>query len=378
MVRNAPNFIKKYLCVPASALILIAGLAGCSAKKQEPVFLSLPYPPHEPKIAYVDSYTGEKDFASKSAFSKMLGDATEKPLVRPNGVVVFQERIFATQLGVAEIMIIDPVKRKISYISDTEKFVLRLPGGIAADADGNIYVTDMKGKQVVVFNQDGVALTAISGDFVNPVGIGINNTLKRIYVADSKAHKVLVFALSGEKLFEFGKRGSEAGEFNYPVALTLDKKNGDIYVVDSQNQRIQVFNQEGTFIRKFGSAGDAVGFFSQPRAIALDSEGQVYVVDARLNNFQVLDNTGLVSGARYGTGGENPGQFRDPSAIFIDDKDRIYIVDSLNGRIAVYQSMNEAWKKDHPEEYEKHLQERAALVKAVDDARNKSKKPGGK
>ncbi len=83
----------------------------------------------------------------------------------------------------------------------------------------------------------------------------------RIYVADSKNNRIVVFDRSGRYLRQFGGFGIakppagtkvtwKPGQLNYPTGVATDT-NGDVYVADFNNDSISVFDDEGTFLRRF-------------------------------------------------------------------------------------------------------------------------------
>src|SRR5581483_4574254 len=167
-----------------------------------------------------------------------------------------------------------------------------------------------------------------------PVGIAVNNELKRVYIADTRKHKIFAFDFEGNFLFEFGKRGVGDGEFNFPANLFVDS-SGKIYVTD-MNFRVQIFDPAGKFVSKFGSVGTGFGQFSLPKGIGVDSQGHIYVVDSRFNNVQIFDQDGKLL-LFFGEFGSSPGQLWLPAGLTIDPQDRIYVADQYNHRIDIYQ-----------------------------------------
>jgi DNA-binding beta-propeller fold protein YncE len=164
----------------------------------------------------------------------------------------------------------------------------------------------------------------------------------RIYVVDiggvqSENHRVRVFdALSGEHLFDFGRRGKEPGEFNLPRDIAIGK-GGQLYVVDGGNFRVQVFGHDGTYRNAFGTVGRQTGNFARPKEIATDRDGNVYVADAAFGNFQVFSADGdmlMFIGTRAEVDG--PARYMLPSGIFVDEDGRVYFVDQWFRKIDVY------------------------------------------
>lgn len=342
-----------------ATMLLCRCTAGPNPNDEEikPVW---PLPPEQPRIAYLGSYKGESTFYQQTSFETFLFGEREKSgfidMQKPYGVAAYGDTIYVVDSQTRTVFILDTSEKKVSFLGVEEQIRLVVPIGIAIDADGNIYVSDVSLKQVLVYDSRGKLRMAIGNKdvFQNPTGLAIDNRLQKLYVVDTKAHAIHVYSTKGKPLFTFGKNGIENGEFHYPSNVAVDPRNGNIYVVDTMNFRVQVFNSEGKFIRKFGRIGLTFGCFSRPRGIAIDSEGHAYVVDANFGNFQIFDEQGNLL-LFVGKGGYGPGEFYLPAGAYIDDQDRLYVVDSWNCRLQVFQYLSEKWKKEHPDEYDKYL-----------------------
>jgi hypothetical protein len=139
------------------------------------------------------------------------------------------------------------------------------PHGIHVDGDGNVWVTDARGK-------------------------------------DGKGHQVFKFSPEGKVLLTLGKAGvTGAGPdtFNQPSDVAVGA-NGDIFVADghgpggSTNNRIVKFDKNGKFLKTWGSRGTAPGQFNTVHSIATDAAGNVYVGDRGNKRVQVFDNNGTL------------------------------------------------------------------------------------
>ena len=175
----------------------------------------------------------------------------------------------------------------------------------------------------------------------HPVGIAVDSARKRIFVADVKAHQILILDHAGKLLNRLGSRGTAPGQFNFPTNLALDSQ-GRLYVSDSLNFRVQVFDAALPPIRQIGKKGDMPGCFAQPKGIAIDAEGHLYVLDSQFENVQIFSPEGQIL-MDFGQEGHGPGEFWLPTGIFIEHgtgptgpADRIYIADSYNRRIQVF------------------------------------------
>jgi len=176
------------------------------------------------------------------------------------------------------------------------------PHGIHVDGDGNVWVTDARGK-------------------------------------DGKGHQVFKFSPEGKLLLTLGKAGV-TGEgpdtFNQPSDVAVGA-NGDIFVADghdeqNSNARIVKLSKDGEFIKAWGKHGSAAGEFEVPHALAFDSRGRLFVADRSNNRIQIFDQDGKFL--------EEWKQFSRPSGIYIDRNDVLYVADSeSNGKT------NPGWKR---------------------------------
>ena len=151
------------------------------------------------------------------------------------------------------------------------------PFGIALDAEGNIYVTNVYPSQggfnVVKFNSRGKYLATIgsagngNGQFNDPEGIAIDSG-GNIYVADSGNNRVEKFDKAGVYQSQFGSSGSGNGQFNFPVGIAFGT-DGEIYVTDVGNNRVEEFDSKGSYLGQFGSYGQGNGEFISPLGIAI-------------------------------------------------------------------------------------------------------------
>jgi DNA-binding beta-propeller fold protein YncE len=340
-------------------VLMMMFLFGCAKQPVQKELLAWPSLPTMPRIAYVNSYRGSIDFIEPNFFDIIFGasQTVKNDIYKPFAVSAYGDKIYVSDTGFSYVAVIDTKERKVSFLGTGGRAILKQPFGVAAAADGTIYVADGKLKSIYAFDQNGELLAAFgnAGELVRPAGIAVNSGLGRLYVCDVAANAVFAYSLKGERLFEF-KKGDEpgAGYFNSPTHLAIDRRNGNVFVADTNNFRVQVFDKDGTYLRKFGQLGDNPGDFSRPKGIAVDSEGHVYVADAAFNNFQIFDDMGQLLLA-IGTLGQGAGQFQLPGGMYVDDQDRIYVADTVNKRVEVFQFMGDAWKQAHPEEFNKYL-----------------------
>jgi len=179
--------------------------------------------------------------------------------------------------------------------------VFVFPHGIHVDRDGNVWVTDARGR-------------------------------------DGKGHQVFKFSRDGKLLLALGKAGVTGegpDEFNQPSDVAV-APSGDVFVADghdeNSNARIVKFSQDGRFIKTWGKRGTAPGEFDTPHGLAFDSRGRLFVADRGNNRIQIFDQEGKFR--------EEWKQFGRPSGLYIDRKDVLYVSDSESNS-----KTNPGWKR---------------------------------
>ncbi|HLI25847.1 MAG TPA: flippase activity-associated protein Agl23 [Chloroflexota bacterium] len=209
----------------------------------------------------------------------------------------------ATGLDTAPAAVVRPDGLVLWGRTTTGTPLLLEPKGLARDAAGRLYVTDTRAHRVSVFNPDGTLALQFGrlgdgdGEFNEPWGIGVAPN-GEIYVADTWNHRIQKFDASGRFLTKWGylvdargQRDAEPGGFWGPRAVVIGP-DGNVYVADTGNKRIQVFDPNGRFLRAIGGEGSALGQFREPVGLAIDSAGNLYVADTWNQRVQKLDNSG--------------------------------------------------------------------------------------
>jgi sugar lactone lactonase YvrE len=220
------------------------------------------------------------------------------------------------------------------------------PGGVAADASGNLYIADSANNRVL--------------EFTGPFGPGQAN--------DVTAH--LVF---GQGSFTAKTCAQSQTGLCHPEGLALDA-SGDLYVADSSNNRVLeyddplgagptddvsadlVFGQgsPGNFTTK-ACASSAIAL-CRPTSVALDTIGNLYVADGNNNRAVEYDGpfgagqSNVTANRVYGQGNltsnacangiaSNPAPSAtgmcDPTGIALDGGN-LYLSDANNARVLIF------------------------------------------
>lgn len=327
--------------------MLILFNIGCSSPQGE-LFPALetplvwPMPPEKPRLRYVGAISSEADLKREISWQKGLGQlffGKKKVgvLVSPYALAAGKNNdLFVTDVAGSVVHIFNFDTRKYKQITSIGKdeFLL-MPVGIDLVGD-NIYVADSKLHKICVFDSSGKFLFSFGQEHLKrPSGIAYFEGNEEIYVADTANHIIKVFTKNGDFLRTIGGRGLGEGLFNFPTHLHIDK-NGNLYVSDTLNYQIQILTHDGDFLKMFGRQGDRPGNFAHPCGVATDSFGNIYVSDRQFENIQVFDKDRQILMA-FGEEGAKPGEFWLPGGICIDQNNRIYIADSFNKRVQIFE-----------------------------------------
>jgi len=93
--------------------------------------------------------------------------------------------------------------------------------------------------------------------FYMPGGMAVDSA-GNLYILDTGNHRVQKFDPDGKYLASFGRQGQGPGDFSYPDSIAIDGQDM-IWVSDPNNQRIQVLTPEGAERKTIGFVKDRVG-----------------------------------------------------------------------------------------------------------------------
>lgn len=336
-------------CAAAVSSCASPGTAESGAADAQPPELVYPPPPETARFVFERTISSSGDIAAEDSEAKwrrvLTGETRDlTAFSKPFDVEACEGTIYVSDTVRRSVLVFDVPKGEFSEIGIVEPGELRKPLGMAVDADCNLYVVDGTLKRIVVYDQDGVFVTAFGGTqmFERPSHVDVDADGRHAYVVDTGGvstdlHRVRVFDVeSGQHLFDIGNRGTDQGQFNLPRDITV-APDGRLYVVDGANFRVQVFEADGTFVNEFGSVGSYPGNFSRPKGVDSDADGNIYVSDAAFGNFQIFDAEGnllLFIGDRSNTPG--PARYMLPAGIAVDEDGRVYLVDQFYRKIDVF------------------------------------------
>lgn len=318
------------------ALLTLCGCVSGNVDSNSNVRLVWPQPPLEEKIEWVSEYRLSDIQRQNNGFWSLVGrfvfGSREKEFVRPYGVASDgADRLFIADTGGASVYLLNTLTSEYIEIEGNDNNFFKSPVGVTFWGE-SLLITDSDQAKIFKYDLTREKLSTWAyHDLRRPTGIAVSSLYKRIYVADTLAHQIVVYNYSGRELFRFGARGTGAGQFNFPTDLAVGS-DGRVFVTDSMNARVQIFMPDGKHVRSFGQPGDTPGSFSKPKGIGVDNNGYIFICDALFDAVQVFDEEGQLLLA-FGDNGIAPGQFWMPSGLHVDKQGSIYITDTYNRRI---------------------------------------------
>lgn len=278
-------------CVAAATLCL----AGCAGRKPAPKnYVFFPLPPDEPRIQHLMSFGAESDLGEQSGWTRFIvgAERVHRPITKPYGVAIRNGNIYVCDTQAGNISIANMTTRRMRYIRPVGQAAIKVPIGVAADADGTIYVTDRGRNQVLIFNDKGDLLDTLGrkGE-MEPSGIALAGD--RLYVTDMTNNCVRVYNKANRQqvLTVPCDPADQKARLLGPTNVAVDQQ-GRIYVSDSRDFSVKIYDAEGKHLRTIGELGVTPGQFALPKGIGADHEGRVYVVDAAAPVVQLFDAEG--------------------------------------------------------------------------------------
>ena len=254
---------------------------------------------------------------------------------------------------------------------------LNAPQGIVVDPSGNIYIADTNNNRIRIVTTNGIINTfAGNGQVGAPLAFGDGGPANQanlhlpgglaldskgnLYIADTGDNLIrevttdgIINSIAGDSLPGYSGNGASPinAEVHSPEDVAVDS-SGNVYIADTANayiRKITPSNNQINFIAGNGSVGYAgdgglatsAGLI-EPFALALDSNGNVYLTepeDGRIREITISNNdiNTVVGNGILGFAGDGgsalKAEIHQASGIAIDSSGNLYIADSLNNRI---------------------------------------------
>lgn len=233
--------------------------------------------------------------------------------------------------------------------------------GIAAGADGSVYVADTSSSTIRKITTDGMIRTVAgtgSGSrlaLLHPSGI-VADSEGNAYIADTDNHVIRkvtpdgvlsrVAGTGGPGFKGDGEPATSAGLYR-PVGVALDRE-GNLYIADSFNARVRKVTPDGIIQSVAGTGkyqidGDngpaTSASIGVPRGVAVDESGNIYVLSG--SSVRKIGHDGVIQTiVRNGVPGFNgdggpavSASLNGASGIAIDHNGNLYIADTQNHRV---------------------------------------------
>jgi trimeric autotransporter adhesin len=254
---------------------------------------------------------------------------------------------------------------------------LNAPQGIAVDKSGNIYISDTNNNRVRIVTPNGIintfAGTGQVGGVQNfgdggpanqaflhlPGGLALDSS-GNLYIADTGDNSIreittngIINTIAGDGLPSYSGDTFQAStaELHSPEDVAVDS-SGNVYIADTGNAYIREITAS-TGIINFIAGDGSIGYSGdgaaanlagliEPFAIALDASGNVYFTepeDGRVREITI--STGKIStvvgNGNLGFSGDGSAatgaMMHLPTGLAIDSSGNLYIADSLNDRV---------------------------------------------
>lgn len=214
---------------------------------------------------------------------------------------------------------------------------------IEPGTDGRFYVADSRSGEVSVFDTDGrIGFTNGADGLPLEVPAGIAYFNDRLFVAESDAYRLRQFdsllndVSSGLIRNPLVLKDFLHGNYFFPESIAVDP-GGNVYVGDTGKHLVHLFDSALNFMTAQGNALDPDGF--APSEIAIAPDGSLLLITGNY-----LVNADFQSGSFsvvYGLGEDINEALSSPDGLTVDKDGHIYIADSGNDRILKLNSRGE-------------------------------------
>lgn len=316
-------------------------------------------------------------------------------LLDANGAVMGAEPLYGIGTGPVSVLIpatINTVAGNGQWLYKTgddgiaaTSSPLFLPGGVAVDPAGNVYIADSSNNRIRRVDAQSGIITTVAGDGTpgdandggpatsaqvnNPTNIVLDGA-GDLYIADSANHAIRKLTLATGTLTtvagQLGMEGSSgdgglatAAMLDTPEGLALDAA-GNLYIADTGNDVIRRVDATTHVITTYAGKMDDPGFFGDggpatsallntPWGLATDANGNLYIADLSNSRIREVSSSGTIN-TIAGTGSNTtstPGlpatstNLKDPAAVLVDVAGNIYVADSGHNQVLKISAVNQ-------------------------------------
>ena len=192
---------------------------------------------------YVRSHHKLQKFTNRGELIKCTGEEGKKEgeFDVPRGLTLYDNEVYVCDTYNHRIQIFDLDLNFVRSIGSRGKGSgeFNAPKDIKFDLAGNMYVAEWGNKRVQVMDRSGQFIREFGeGKLKRPLGLHIAD--KYVYVSDLSGDCIVVYETSGQFVTSFGRLGQNEGEFHDPFCIT-SCVDGYIHVCDMFNNGVQIF-----------------------------------------------------------------------------------------------------------------------------------------
>jgi sugar lactone lactonase YvrE len=239
-------------------------------------------------VLVVDHFNGLRRFTSAGTFVQVLamtgnGNLLEDPFdiaVAPTGEIYVVGQVGALVTNQVVKLSSGGTVLMIWGGDGSGPGQFQLPGGIATDAAGQVYVADTGNRRIQVFDSGGHFQTQwATRDPANyaPEDLVVAGGVAYVVSETGNAARVEKYTTSGSFLGEWPitlPGESSSGAFGIAIDAA-----GALYVGDDWNARVKKFAADGTLLSSWDGTGNPSGGFISPTKLDVDLQGSIFICD---------------------------------------------------------------------------------------------------
>jgi trimeric autotransporter adhesin len=249
---------------------------------------------------------------------------------------------------------------------------LHLPGGLAVDSSGNVYIADTGDNAIREVTTNGIinsiagdglpsysgdTFLAVNAELHSPEDVALDSASPpNVYIADTGNAYIreittstgIINFIAGDGSIGYSGDGALANVAGLaePFAIALDS-SGNIYFTEPEDGRVREITISNGKINtvvgngNLGFSGDGGAATSamlhSPTGLAIDSSGNLYIADSLNNRVRKVTGTTISTLAGSGVlsysgdgGAATSAQLNSPQAVAVDSSGNLYVADTVN------------------------------------------------